>query len=279
LNVSPPTLTHQIQKLEKDLDARLLTRKTKMEVQLTQAGVRFLESARNVLHQAEEAELAARRAARGEVGRLQVGYMAAATYGGLVPRLIGGFQRLHPGIDISLVPLNTISNIGTILSNQLDAGFARRPVRYPAGLAGFPVYREKLMVVLPSAHPLARGKGAIDPAALADEPFVSTAIGYDFVYTRHVDAIAKLGGFSPKVSKRADDLTTVLTYVACGYGIAVVSREMTNCRIPNLTFKDINANSVPEIVLDFVFRSGETGPACRVLVDAMRAHAVPAVSD
>ena len=67
LDISPPTLTHQIQKLEKELNVRLLTRKTKTEVRLTQAGERLLESARDLLHQANEAELSARRAARGHL--------------------------------------------------------------------------------------------------------------------------------------------------------------------------------------------------------------------
>lgn len=35
LSITPPTLTHQIQKLEKDLNVRLLNRKTKMKLQLT----------------------------------------------------------------------------------------------------------------------------------------------------------------------------------------------------------------------------------------------------
>jgi DNA-binding transcriptional LysR family regulator len=78
LAITPPTLTHQIQKLEKELDVRLLSRKTKKKVQLTEAGVRFLESARDVLHRADEAELTARKAARGEVGRIEIGYQLAA---------------------------------------------------------------------------------------------------------------------------------------------------------------------------------------------------------
>lgn len=106
LAISPPTLTHQIQKLERNLSVRLLNRKTKKKLQLTEAGVRFLESARDVLHRADEAEIAARKASRGEVGRL--GYMIATVFSGMVQRYVGDFQKapqantmapMRPGFD------------------------------------------------------------------------------------------------------------------------------------------------------------------------------------
>ena len=51
LGISPPTLTHQIQKLEQQVGVRLCHRKPKTRVELTEAGARFLEQARNVLRQ------------------------------------------------------------------------------------------------------------------------------------------------------------------------------------------------------------------------------------
>src|SRR5262249_41839898 len=93
LAITPPTLTHQIQKLENDLDVRLLDRKTKAKFRLTDAGSRFLESARDVLQRAEEAERTAHKAARGEIGRLEIGYMIATAYSGLIQRIIRNFQN------------------------------------------------------------------------------------------------------------------------------------------------------------------------------------------
>jgi DNA-binding transcriptional LysR family regulator len=49
LNISTPTLSHQIQALETMLGAQLLSRKTKSAVSLTQTGKRFLEEARATL--------------------------------------------------------------------------------------------------------------------------------------------------------------------------------------------------------------------------------------
>jgi DNA-binding transcriptional LysR family regulator len=274
LKISPPTLTHQIQKLERDLGVSLLNRKTKMEIQLTQAGERFFESARNVLHQADEAELTAHQAARGEIGLIEIGYMITATYTGLIQRFIGGFQKSNPAIDITLRQLSTVKQIDAILSNELDAGFARMPKQFPSGLSGFPVSRQPIVLALPGTHPLARRGDSIAPKALANETFVSTSVQFDLSFKRHAESIAILGGFKPKIWKRAEDLTTVLSYVSAGYGIAAVSEEMTKCRVPNVVFKKIAGNSIPEVVLAFIYRTNESASATRALIEALRKNAL-----
>ena len=267
LAITPPTLTHQIQKLESELEVRLLSRKTKKKVQLTQAGARFLESARDVLHQADEAKMTARKAARGEIGRLEIGYLISTAYSGLIQRFIGNFRKANPAIDITLHQVSTVNLIHAILSNELDAGFARTPKQYPSGIGGFPLYRTSIVLALPGNHPLARKPGSINPKALIDETFVSTSIGFDLAFTRNVESVAGLGGFTPKIGKRAEDLTTVLGYVSAGYGIAAVSQEMTNCHVPNVVFKKIASGAVPEVIFSFIFRTGESAPASKAFID------------
>lgn len=273
LDISAPTLTHQIQKLERELGARLLDKATR-KVKLTEAGTRFLESAQDVIHRAGEAELTVRKAARGEVGKLEIGFLISTAYSGLVQRLIGEFQNDYPGIDITLHQTSTARQMSLILSNELDVGFARLPRQYPTGLGGFVIDRAPVVLAIPKGHPLTRKRGGIDPRTLANEVFVSTSVTYDLAFQRHVEAIADLGGFVPKVGKRADDLTTVLTYVAAGYGIAVISEDMTKCQHPNVVFSKLASPKIPEVAYSFLFRAGETAPACRVFIEAMRTRAM-----
>src|SRR5438309_1902213 len=89
LKITPPTLTHQIKKLERELEASLVVRKGNTNVVLTEAGVRFLERARQVLQQVEEAKVVAQRAERGEIGRIEVGLMPSAIFAGVLQTLIG----------------------------------------------------------------------------------------------------------------------------------------------------------------------------------------------
>ena len=78
LNITPPTLTHQIKRLESLLGAKLLERSGNTRVELTAAGHRFLHHAQNVLRETEIARRVAQQAARGEIGRIEVGLMVIA---------------------------------------------------------------------------------------------------------------------------------------------------------------------------------------------------------
>ena len=69
--------------MEADLGV-VLFRRTKRSVALTEAGRRFLEEARATLRQAEQAAQVARQAARGEIGRLEIGYVTSASCLGLI---------------------------------------------------------------------------------------------------------------------------------------------------------------------------------------------------
>jgi DNA-binding transcriptional LysR family regulator len=68
LGITPPTLTQQIQKLERDLGTKLLRRKGNMPVVLTAAGQRLLAEAREALRHLEQAAAKTRQAGRGELG-------------------------------------------------------------------------------------------------------------------------------------------------------------------------------------------------------------------
>ena len=98
LNISAPTLTQQIQVLEADLGV-VLFRRTKRSVALTEAGRRFLEEARATLRQAEQAAQVARQAARGEIGRLEIGYVTSASCLGLIPSVVANFHQEIRGLN------------------------------------------------------------------------------------------------------------------------------------------------------------------------------------
>ena len=274
LDISPSTLSHQIKRLEDQVGAKLLDRKGNTNIEFTEAGRRFLERARHVLQQAGEAVEAARQAARGEVGRLDVGFMVIVTCSQLIPQFITRFQETHPAVDIRLVHMPAMQQFSAIISDELDVGFVRPPKQYPTGINGFDVYQQPLRLAVPKTHSLAGQNGAVDPRSLADETFVGTVVELDLGFERHIEAIAKPAGFNPTIGKRADDIITVLTYVAAGYGIAVVSGNLVTFDFPDIVFKEFAMNPVPQTVTSFVYRSNESAPATKLFIEAMRAHAI-----
>jgi DNA-binding transcriptional LysR family regulator len=271
LNITPPTLTHQIKKLERLLGARLVERKGNTHVALTQAGLRFFERAQHVLRQVEEAKIVAQQAQRGEVGRIDIGFMATAVCSGVLQKSLADFRRANPAIDINMRKLVPMDQIKAIMRKDLDAGFTRSPHKYPAGLEGFDVFRQPMVLALPAKHPLARRK-TISPAALKDELFINTGPEFDVGFWGHTEAVA--GHFTPRVVKRDDDLMTILTYVSMGYGIGVMPQTITRMNIPNVVFREIATSSVPKSAIAFVYRRNDSSPQTDLLIKHMRSHAL-----
>ena len=271
LNITPPTLTHQIKKLERLVGARLVERKGNTHVALTQAGLRFFERAQHVLRQVEEAKIVAQQAQRGEVGRIDIGFMASAVCSGVLQKSLADFCRANPAIEINMRKLVPMDQIKAIMRKDLDAGFTRSPHKYPAGLEGFDIHRQPMVLALPAKHPLARRK-TINPAALKDEPFINTGPELDVGFWGHAEAVA--GHFTPWVVKRDDDFMTILTYVSMGYGIGVIPQTMTRMNIPNVVFREIAANAVPKSAIAFVYRRNDSSPQTDLLIKHMRSHAL-----
>src|SRR5262245_46265276 len=141
LGITPPTLTHQIQMLERELGVCLLNRKNPKKFMLTESGVRFWHSARIVLHQASEAELGALQAARGEIGRLNLGYLPTVATSGLLQDVLAGFRKDRPGIDVNIRMMVSPALMQAVAQNELDACICSPPAKFPSGLSGFEVFR------------------------------------------------------------------------------------------------------------------------------------------
>jgi DNA-binding transcriptional LysR family regulator len=271
--VTPPTLTHQIQKLERDLGGvKLLRRKGNRKTIVTAAGQRLLVDAREILHDVEEAFANVRKADRGELGRLKLGFLASMSAAGMLRGWIAAFRRAHPAIEVAIHKRASLVQITGILRKELDAGFARMPNKYPSGVRGFEIFREPLALALPREHPLARHK-AIKPAMLASEAFVSITPELDMGFFGFTEAIGHSGNFIPRVVQRDEDFTTVLAYVALGYGIAVVPGLMKTTTVSNVVFRDIAADPVPQTSIAFIYGS-DPSPSTKLLIGHMQRHAL-----
>lgn len=270
LGITPQTVTHQIKKLEDQLGARLLERKGNRGVVITEPGRRVLDRARDVLRQVEETAAIARQAQRGELGRLQLGFTSMVSGAGLLRNWMRAFQQANPAIEITVHRFGPATQIARILRNELDAGFARTPLKYLPGVRGFEIYRQPLALALPREHPLARRKN-ISPAMIAREPFVSITTELDIGFFGYTEAIARIGDFIPRVVKRDSDFTAVLAYVALGYGIAVVPELMKATTLSDVVFRNIAADPVPQTSLAFV-HSSNPSPSASLLIRHMQRH-------
>ncbi len=109
LHISPPAVTRAVASLEARLGVRLLNRTTR-SLSMTEAGVRFLETARSVLAGIEAAEKEALGEMAAPQGRLTV--TTSFTFGrtALAP-IVSEFLGAHPQVSLSVLLIDRTVNL------------------------------------------------------------------------------------------------------------------------------------------------------------------------
>src|ERR1700675_1790042 len=123
LHIVQPALSMQVRALETELGTALFER-TSRRVLLTEAGVLFRVEAERTIQQAARAKDVAQRAARGEVGTVRIGFVAAATFAGKLAADLNSFKLAYPKVDIDVTELLPLGQVEAISSGHLDVGYS-----------------------------------------------------------------------------------------------------------------------------------------------------------
>ncbi|MFC6495413.1 LysR substrate-binding domain-containing protein [Ancylobacter dichloromethanicus] len=105
--------------------------RTKRMVRLTAAGAIFLDEARRVVAQAERAEEAARRAGRGELGHIEIGYVASTAFADVLQTQIRTYRAACPDVQVNCREIVMERLPAMLDEGQIDIAFLRPPIGYP----------------------------------------------------------------------------------------------------------------------------------------------------
>jgi DNA-binding transcriptional LysR family regulator len=235
LHLSQSALTEQIQKLEEELGVPLLLR-DRRSVKLTAAGIVFLAEARATLARAEQAVERVQKAARGEVGRLRIGFVSSAALE-IVPGIVVAFRSQFPAVSLDLTNLRTRSQVKALLSESIDVGFVRLPLSHDQ-LTIRVIHREPLVVVLPHGHPLAN-EAQIRLVQLQNEQFVAYARRWAPGFYDAVIQMCTREGFSPEIVQETGEMYTAIALVGAGVGIAILPRSVVLAQSRNVLMKPL----------------------------------------
>lgn len=260
LGIAQPNLSQQIKALEDIVGASLFDR-TQRSVQLTAAGAYFRHEASETLEHARAALTLARRAGRGEIGKIAVGYVGSATYTGALVSIMGAFRKDNPAVDISLFEMEMHDQLKQIASGTLDVGFIRPPVELPLGIGTQLILQEEVGLAISDRHPLAQN----ERVALIDlraETFITPRHPANVSFNKHTMDACVAAGFSPRLGQQGADFVTIISMVAIGLGVALVPQSCKCLDLPGVCYKRLAG---PTVLADLslAFRRSEPSPVAR----------------
>ncbi|GAC1688948.1 MAG: LysR family transcriptional regulator [Gemmatimonadaceae bacterium] len=271
LRIAQPPLSRQIRDLEREIGAALFARNPR-GVALTPAGSAFLPEARLTLAQAERAQRSALRAARGEIGRLRVGFVEAATHSGILPDVLGFFRVHLPDIGLSLFEMDARQQGEAFAEGRIDLGILHGARADAARwLRVEEIYTEPVVVALPRSHPLAR-RSRLALRALAAESFVFFPRPVGPAMYDDILACCRAAGFSPHVVQEASGWHTLASLVGAGVGLGFVPRSLTHFQQHGVIYRAVRDLTVA-MTLVAVWKPADRSPVRERFVTALRAIA------
>lgn len=278
LGMQQPPLSQQIRALERELDVQLFRRKPR-GVELTDAGTAFLERARAILDEVDRAFSTARRTARGEQGRVVVGFTGSAPFHPFVPRVIRAFREMYPLVSLVLEESGSSELVQGLHNEDIDAAFIRSPVADVVGLVVKPLLEEEMLVALPAAHALARDDAALPLSALANEIFILyKRPGGPGLYDTIITACRR-AGFSPRVGQEAPRIISTLNLVAAGLGVSVVPASLRRLQMDGVVYRRLTGSTDLKAPLILACRPGENSAAVQRFLDLVQRPSESVASD
>lgn len=257
LNMTQSPLSRQIQLLERILDVTLLER-TSRNVALTPAGRVFLIEARRIVRLAENAALSARRVAKGDAGKVSIGFTAVSGYS-LVPRIVADARAALPNIDLELHEMVSSEQTEALLTGMVDLAFMRPPIvrsEFDTAL----VLSEPLMVALPTGD----DRAAKDELTMTDLDtrhlvmYSRQGAGYfNDMLTRYFDEAA----ISPQVLQHVTQIHSMLGLVRAGVAAAIVPQSAADLHPDAVEFRKLVTKPEKPVELFMAWKRENTNPA------------------
>jgi len=238
-SVTQPTLSAQVQKLEKTLGVKLFERSSK-SVHLTPIGEEIVAQARLVLDATEKILDLVHRRREPLSGPIRLGVIPTLSpY--LLPWLVQPLREAFPRLQIIFRELKTADLVDELAQHRIDAGILALPVHAPT-LASAALFDEPFWFVMPRGHALA-SKKSVSEDDLAEENVLLLEEGHCMR-----DQALAICHRDPRASDdsrgdfRATSIETLRHMVAAGMGSTL---------LPALAITELDRSNADLVVLPF----------------------------
>jgi len=238
LHLTPPAVTMQVKELEGHVGLPLFER-TGRQVALTTAGEYMLVYARRMLATLKDAEDAAARLQRLEVGQLTIGMVSTAKY--FLPRLLAEFKHEHGGIEIRLAVGNREQLVKMLQGNEVDiAVMGRAPNELATRAEPFAAHPH--VFVAPTDHPLLK----------VGHPSVESLRPYGFILRERgsgtraaMEKFLSRSRLEPRVVMEMTSNETIKQAVMAGMGISFLSLHTIGLELEHQLIATLDVEGTP----------------------------------
>lgn len=265
-NVTQPSLTRAIQKLEDEFGG-LLFRRERARTHLTDLGREMLPHLERTHQAAQAAKDVAKGMGRAQIAPLAIG-VARAVRAPQLDAVLGELGRALPGLQLSVESGSSADLLERALEGAIDLLLIERPLDLPDRIEEWPLYALPYLVLLDSGHPLA-AQGDLSLADLDGEPWIEVAHDCADRFRRACDA----AGVNPDYRHKAQDEAQLQRLIVAGLGCGIAPQGIDLAdRVASRLLGD--AALAGQVILATV--SGRRrSPATEAFMRAARARAWP----
>lgn len=270
IGIQESAISRRIRDLEDQLGASLFQRHNG-GVFLTLAGQQFVRHARKAVRQIGLGAKQVAAIGRSEDGRIKIGIFSSLA-SGFLSNLLQAYNKGHAQVRVELIDGDPADHVSAIRQLRLDVAFITGTVQWP-DCETEQLWSEGVFAVLPTDHPLC-AKQELDWRDLVGEKFiVSEGPPGSEIHDYLVQRLADLGRH-PEIHTQYVGRDNLLSLVAIGRGLTVLSEAGTAARFPGIVYRPIANELLP---FSAVWSPRNDNPACRRLLSLARAMSRSAV--
>ncbi|MEK4091166.1 LysR family transcriptional regulator [Viridibacillus sp. FSL H8-0110] len=216
LHISQPSLSNAVKKLEHEVGAPLLERSTRKFV-LTDAGELLYTRATIMLSQMDIMNKEMKEVIVGGKGEIVLGIIESLKT--WLPNLIYTYKQSYPAMVFKLFDVLSVEHVKHSLQTYKSHAIITNQLIYEEDIESIPLYKERLVAVLPQGHPLTK-KASLSLADLEQESFIISTEGFQ---TR-IDIINafKVGQLNLNIQFEIERFETAVSLVRNNLGVTIV---------------------------------------------------------
>ncbi|MGF9908261.1 LysR family transcriptional regulator [Brevibacillus porteri] len=265
LHISQPSLSNAIKNLEQEVGSPLLERNTR-KMDLTDAGKILYQKSLLLLSQMNMLKKEMEEVKMTGSGDLIIGIIESVKH--WIPKVIRGYQGRFPSINIKLIEVLSGKAVKESLRKYHTHLLITNQFIDEEDIESFPLYDERLMLVLHKDHPLAE-KESVRLKDLSGEPFIISTEGFQ---TREDILTAfSFEQVHPQIKFEIERFETALTLVRENLGVTIIPENyLSGSTDASLVRKTIDSPALERTVYLAYMKNRYLAPAVQAFLEEVR---------